>query len=136
MADLRQILSQGRKRIGLMIGAGAPTAIRIDKTGHIVSAGRPLIPDVAGLTDAVIQSLDENDRKVITALKMDIGGTPNIEAILTQIRRLGQAIGKAKIYDLDGAAYESLGQVIAHLGSATTCKAGAELAVVGLQDRG
>lgn len=27
MADLRQILSQGRKRIGILIGAGAPTAI-------------------------------------------------------------------------------------------------------------
>lgn len=50
MADLRQILSQGRKRIGILIGAGAPTAIRVDKEGGIVPEGEPLIPDVAGLT--------------------------------------------------------------------------------------
>jgi hypothetical protein len=112
MADLRQILSQGRKRIGLLIGAGAPTALRIDKDGHIVPTGQPLIPDVAGLTEAVVKALDEKDQKLIETLKGDIGGAPNIEAILTQVRRLSQAIGKAKIHGLDGAAYDSLGQRI------------------------
>jgi len=112
MADLRQILSQGRKRIGLLIGAGAPTAIRVDTNGHIAPNGQPLIPDVAGLTDAVVKALDKDDQKVIGTLKAEIGGTPNIEAILTQVRRLAQAIGKAKIHDLNGAAYDSLGQRI------------------------
>ncbi len=112
MADLRQILSQGRKRIGLLIGAGAPTALRVDKDGHMISNGQPLIPDVAGLTEAVIKALDEEDQKVIEILKEEIGRTPNIEAVLTQVRRLSQVIGKAKIHDLDGAAYGTLGQRI------------------------
>jgi hypothetical protein len=30
MADLRQILSQGRKRIGILIGAGGPLSVRVD----------------------------------------------------------------------------------------------------------
>lgn len=112
MADLRQILSQGRKRIGLLIGAGAPTAIRIDSEGCLSPDGEPLIPDIAGLTDAVVNALDENDRKVVATLKTEIGGRPNIEAILTQVRRLAQAIGKAKVHDLDGEAYDELGQRI------------------------
>lgn len=97
MVDLRQILSQGRKRIGLLIGAGAPTAIRVDKNGRITADGEPLIPDVAGLTKAVVESLEDKDKQVIATLEADIGGTPNIEAILTQVRRLAQAIGKAQI---------------------------------------
>lgn len=112
MADLRQILSQGRKRIGLLIGAGAPTALRVDKDGHIAPNGQPLIPDVAGLTEAVVKALDGKDQQVIETLKAEIGGTPNIEAILTQVRRLSQAIGKAKVHDHDGAAYGSLGERI------------------------
>ena len=44
MADLRQILSQGRKRIGIFIGAGAPMAIRIDEDNRIVEGGKPLVP--------------------------------------------------------------------------------------------
>jgi hypothetical protein len=30
MADLRQILSQGRKRIGLFVGAGAPVGVKVN----------------------------------------------------------------------------------------------------------
>jgi hypothetical protein len=44
MADLRQILSRGRKRIGLLIGAGAPLSVRIDDTARIHPDGKPLIP--------------------------------------------------------------------------------------------
>ncbi len=112
MADLRQILSQGRKRIGVLIGAGAPTALRVDENGRISPEGQPLIPDVAGLTKAVVDDLDDKDQHVIETLKAEIDGTPNIEAILTQVRRLSQAIGKAKVHDLDSAAYGSLGERI------------------------
>ena len=44
MIDLRQILSQGRKRIGILIGAGAPTAIQVDEDNRLVDCGAPLIP--------------------------------------------------------------------------------------------
>ena len=113
MADLRQILSQGRKRIGILIGAGAPTAIRVDEDNQIIEdGGRPLIPDVAGLTDAVVSALHEDDQEIIGVLKNEIGEPVNIESILTKIRRLSQAIGNSTVHGLNGNQYEGLGQRI------------------------
>lgn len=101
MADLRQILSQGRKRIGILIGAGAPTAICVDGDSHIVEdGGHPLIPDVAGLTVAVVSALSQEDRVVIDALKQELTGLINIETILTQVRKLAQAIGSSCVHGL------------------------------------
>jgi hypothetical protein len=112
MADLRQILSQGRKRIGLLLGAGAPTALRVDPEGRISSTGKPLIPDVAGLTEAAITALTEQDKTIVDLIKEGLSGNPNIEAILTQVRKLAQAIGKSSVHGLDGPGYEGLGQRI------------------------
>ena len=39
MADLRQILSQGRKRVGLLVGAGAPVALKVDENGNLNHEG-------------------------------------------------------------------------------------------------
>ena len=110
IVDLRQILSQGRKRIGILIGAGAPTAIHVDHHNQLAEGGRPLIPDVVGLTETVIEALGEKDRNVIETLKHDIEGIINIETVLTQIRRLAQAIGTSPVHGLDGIAYSELGQ--------------------------
>ena len=113
MADLRQILSQGRKRIGLLIGAGAPTAIRVDGNGCIVEDGfNPLVPDVAGLTDAVVGALSEDDRKIIEVLKLELSGLKNIETILTQVRKLAQAIGSAYVHGLNASGYDAMAQRI------------------------
>ena len=112
MGDLRQVLSQGRKRIGFFIGAGAPTATCVDDDNRIVLDGRPLVPDVAGLTTIVINGLSQRDQQVVDALKHDIEGVVNIETILTKTRRLAQVIGSNPIYGLDGAAYAQLGQRI------------------------
>ena len=113
MADLRQILSQGRKRIGILIGAGAPTAIRVDGENRIVEdGGHPLIPDVAGLTAAVESALSQEDRAVIDALKQELTGLINIETILTQVRKLAQAIGSACVHGLDATGYDAIAQRI------------------------
>ena len=113
MADLRQILSQGRKRIGLLIGAGAPTAIRIDEDGRIAEDGsQPLVPDVAGLTDTVVSALTEDDKRVIEILKSELTGIINIETILTQVRKLGQAIGSASVHGLDANGYDEMARRI------------------------
>ena len=109
MSDLRQVLSQGRKRIGIFIGAGAPTAIRVDENNEIVQDGDPLVPDVKGLTEAVINDLSDDDRRAVNDLRADIDGDVNVETILTQVRRLAQVIGKSPIRGLDGEAYEKLG---------------------------
>jgi hypothetical protein len=69
MTDLRQIMSQGRKRIGLFIGAGAPTSIRVDSSGKMAPDGVALIPDVAGLTEYVVDKLEQADRTVVEQIK-------------------------------------------------------------------
>ena len=121
MADLRQILSQGRKRIGVFIGAGAPTAIRVDEDNRIVEEGQPLIPDVTGLTNSVTCALAEDDQKIVEALSGEIDGDVNIETILTQVRRLSQAIGKSVVHGLDGSAYKALGQRICEVIGSKVC---------------
>ena len=108
MVDLRQILSQGRKRIGLLIGAGAPVALKVNEEGKVDDNGHPLIPDVEWLTQAVVDDLEPMDRAVVDTLLPELGEKPNIETILTRIRRLSQAIGNAKVHDLDGAGYEAM----------------------------
>lgn len=114
MADLRQILSQGRKRIGLLIGAGAPTAICVDENNRIVNDedGSPLIPDVKGLTDTVVSALGEDDKRVIKTLEEEIDDAVNIEAILTKVRRLAEAIGGSSVHELDSGGYNTLSQRI------------------------
>jgi len=49
MFDFKHIISHGRKKIGILIGAGAPVSVNIDKTGGY----EPLIPNVAGLTERI-----------------------------------------------------------------------------------
>ena len=112
MADLRQILSQGRKRIGLLIGAGAPVAVRVNKEGKLDSDGQPLIPDVERLTEAVVADLEGSEKAVVEAFLPELGENPNIEIILTRIRRLSQSIGKAEVHGLNGAGYEALANCI------------------------
>lgn len=110
MVDLRQILSQGRKRIGLLIGAGAPVSISDDK-------GNPLIPDVENLTARVQNELTDDDKDVINALIPQPGDRPNIEKILTQVRQLSQVIGAEKVHGYDGEEYKALaGKICASIG--------------------
>ena len=113
MADLRQIHSQGRKRIGLLLGAGAPTAIRIDEDGGIVEdGGNPLVPDVAGLTDAVVGALTVEDKGIIEILKSELSVVIDIYTILAQVRKLAQAIGSANVHGLDAKGYDEMAQRI------------------------
>lgn len=113
MSDLRQILSQGRKRIGLLVGAGGPIAIRIDQNGKLDSKGRPLIPGVDELTNVVIGGLaDGEQRAAAEAIRADLGTLANVETILSKVRLLERALGSTKVNKLDGAGYADLGQAI------------------------
>lgn len=112
MVDLRQILSQGKKRIGLLIGAGAPVAVRVNSEGKLDDDGDPLIPDVARLTKAVIDGLESGDKTVIDTLMPELGKNPNIETILTRVRRLSQAIGSVEVHGLNGDGYDALAERI------------------------
>ena len=105
MASLRQIIAQGRKRIGLLVGAGAPAGI------FPPGSDKPLIPAVAGLTDMVMEALKADYGKPLDAVWAELE-TPNIETILSRVRRLAGVIGKTKVHDLDGDGYKKLSEAI------------------------
>lgn len=105
MASLRQIIAQGRKRLGLLVGAGAPASI------YPPESGQPLIPAVAGLTKMVLASLAADYGKPLDAVCGEIKN-PNIERILSRTRSLAGVIGKTTVHGLDGAGHETLSEAI------------------------
>jgi hypothetical protein len=82
------------------------------KDGKPDPEGSPLIPDVAGLTTAVLEDLEAADKSVVDLLLPELGVKPNIEDILTKIRRLSQAIGGSTVHGLGGNGYEQLAERI------------------------
>lgn len=105
MASLRQIIAQGRKRVGLLVGAGAPAGI------YPPGGDKPLIPAVAGLTDMVMTALNPKYGETLTAVRAEIENS-NIETILSRVRSLGGVIGKTKVHGLDGEGYKGLSEAI------------------------
>jgi hypothetical protein len=112
MADLRQLLSQGRKRIGLLIGAGAPLSVRVNAEGSIDPAGLPLIPGVDDLTARVVEALEGPEKIAAEAIRDSLGDAANIETILSRVRLLESALGGTKVHDLDATGYRALGAKI------------------------
>lgn len=104
MAAFRTLAAQGRKRIGLLIGAGGPAGMQND-------AGGALIPAVAGLTKTVIDNLSGNYGAQFAALKAELG-KEDIEAILSRIRTLSGVLGTTAVHGLDGPAYKAFGDKI------------------------
>lgn len=100
MVDLRQILAQGRKRIGLLIGAGAPLSIEV--------GSKPLIPGIKELTADVIAKLSKENKAIIDVIKNDLEPDPNIETILTKTRSLSDVIGSLKYGEYTSADLKSL----------------------------
>lgn len=117
MSDLRQILSQDRKRIGLLVGAGAPLAIRVDAAGKLDPAGAALIPGVDDLTARVVAALAAPEKvaadAILSDLKAQLGsGKANVEALLSKVRLLESALGKLKLNNLDSEGYAALAKSI------------------------
>jgi len=104
MGSLRQIIAQGRKRLGLLVGAGAPASIQI-------AGGGPLIPTTAQLTDTILGVLDATYGTTVTAIKTEIDD-PNIENILSRVRSLAGVIGTTQVHGLDAGGYKTLGESI------------------------
>lgn len=106
MIALRTIIAGGRKRIGLLLGAGA-------SAGMCKSDGSyPLIPAVVGLTTQVLGVLGGEYTKQIAELRKELAPKEDIETILSRVRALAKIIGPAKIHDLDGSGYAELGERI------------------------
>jgi SIR2-like domain len=105
MAALRTIIAQGRKRIGLLIGAGAPAGM-VKQDGNY-----PLIPAVAGLTESVLTALAAKYGAQIASLKAELE-KDDIESLLSRVRSLSKVIGSSKVHDLDGSGYDQFGKDI------------------------
>ncbi|WP_217697354.1 SIR2 family protein [Xanthomonas axonopodis] len=112
MSDLRQVLSQGRKRIGLLVGAGAPLAVRVDVQNKIDPKGRPLIPGVEDLTTLATSGLPDEQAGAVEAIKKSLGNKANIETVLSRIRLLEQALGEIEVQGLNSEGYKELGKEI------------------------
>lgn len=105
MASLRTIIAQGRKRLGLLIGAGAPAGMaRAD-------GSRPLIPAVTGLTEQVLGAIEPTYGCQVAGLKADLA-KHDVETLLSRIRALSGVIGTTKVYGLDGDGYRAMADVI------------------------
>jgi len=107
MYDFCHIVTHSRKRIGILIGAGAPVSIKVG-TGD----GRTsLIPDIKGLTQTVKDGLVGNNLKAFNAISED-AGCENIELILSKVRAFEEVIGSTVIHGLDSVGYGELSKVI------------------------
>jgi hypothetical protein len=105
MAALRTIIAQGRKRVGLLVGAGAPAGMVKD------DGSRPLIPAVAGLTEQVLKAISPTYSAQLTGLKTDLP-KQDIETLLSRIRALSGVIGATQVHDLDGPGYKAMAEAI------------------------
>jgi hypothetical protein len=112
MADLRQILSQGRKRIGALIGAGAPLGVRVGAGGVLDPQGEALIPGVDELTNLAVAKLEGEQAAAVAAIRASLPNGGNIETILSKVRLLQTALGTTPMHGLNGEGYAGLGQAI------------------------
>lgn len=109
MYDFQHILTHSRKKIGILLGAGAPVSINIANEGE---DWRPLIPDIAGLTQIVKDSLVEpKDQSAFEQISASLSND-NIELILSKIRSLAEVIGEAEVFGLNSSSYISLSNKI------------------------
>lgn len=105
MVGLRQIVAQGSKRVGLLVGAGAPASISPP------GSDKPLIPAVAGLTDLVMAALKDEYGGILSAVLADIEN-PTIETTLSRVRGLAGVIGNGKVHGCTGEGYQKLSEAI------------------------
>lgn len=112
MSDLRQVLSQGRKRIGLLVGAGAPMAIHVNAQGELNRDGKSLMPGVDDLTELATVDVPANLKPAVDAIKQELGAGANIESILSRVRLLHQALGGVEVHGLNGDGFKGLANEI------------------------
>ena len=116
LSYLQQCLSSDKKPLGLFLGAGCPMAIRLDGKEHA-----PLIPDIAGITQIVRKSLEEQPEyqsslKIVeNNLKKDGHSNTTVEDMLTHIRVLRSAAGNNTVRGLSAEDLDKLDDAICQL---------------------
>jgi hypothetical protein len=105
MAALRTIIAQGRKRVGLLVGAGGPAGMAKPDGSY------PLIPAVEGLTSIVLAALEPKYGATIEALLAELS-RKDIECLLSRVRSLSQVLGTGKLHSLNGEEFGQFGNAI------------------------
>jgi hypothetical protein len=113
LSYLQQCLACDKKPLGLFLGAGCPTAIRVDD-----GEKGPLIPDIAGITLIVHDDLAKCPDcgpllKIIEEQFANDGRTaPTMEDMLTHIRALRAVAGKDEVRGLTAGNLDKLDDAI------------------------
>ena len=111
---LQQCLSGGKKRIGILLGAGCPMAI-------LGEGQEPLIPDIAGITKSVRDQLTSSSEFKVSygladeQLKKDGISKPTVEHLLTHIRALRAVAGSDTVRGLSAEQLDTLDDQICDL---------------------
>lgn len=114
VSSLQQVLSADKKPLGLFIGAGCPTAVRLANKD-------PLIPDVSGMTalihDELLRSTKYKESFEIVERHFQMDGCckPTIEDILTHIRALHAVAGNDEVRNLSAQQLATLDEKICSL---------------------
>jgi len=117
---LQQALAPDKMRIAFLLGAGCPVSVRVPD-------GKPLIPDIRGLTEAVHGELknskehSSNYQKIIQRFN---GSDPTVEEMLSHIRALHEVALGGSIEGLDRTALSNLDVAICNV---ITTKVNADL---------
>lgn len=108
MYDFQHILTHSKKKIGILLGAGAPVSINVGGADEWKS----LIPDISGLTKIVKDSLqDDRCIKAFDEIEKSLPGG-NIELILSRVRSLSEVIGEAEVHGLNADGFTKLSETI------------------------
>lgn len=110
--SISQCLSQSKRPLGLLLGAGCPASIKV---ADAAGGNKPLIPDIAGLTESVNHALSASHpdyQDLVSGLAGDLDRTPNIEDILSYIRDLALIVGQRQVHGLGKAQINDLETVV------------------------
>ena len=106
---LRQCLGQDKRPLAVFLGAGCPLAIQVRSNGE----SRPLIPDIADLTAAILAQLSAGAladalNELVKGLVEDSGQEPNVEDWLTRLRSLAAIAGDSTVRGLTAQTIKEL----------------------------
>ncbi len=110
---LQQCLSNGKRPVGFLLGAGCPVSVRIADGAET----RPLIPDSAGLTKEICASLEasplaEHFKTLCGHFTEDGKADPSVEDMLSHLRSLRQAAGVQAVRGLITVNLDELDKAI------------------------
>lgn len=116
LSYLQQCLSSDKKPLGLFLGAGCPMAIPVEG-----DQGGPLIPDIAGISQAIRAELVTHEQcgplleRVEEHFNEDGRTETTVEDLLTHVRALRAVVGNAQVRGFGAEELDKLDGTICDL---------------------